>query len=115
MRQSARAGLERCGVAGFWGDASGVPPFYGVTRRTAQVASRAGGGATRGRHWGCARREIRTPDPRFRRPMLYPAELCAREVATYAVSLAGRQVSWRPAGDFEERGGFEPPIRLLTV
>src|SRR5204863_9608747 len=42
----------------------------------------------------CAAREIRTPDPRFRRPMLYPAELWPRVWEhTYAAPSPGGQVN----------------------
>src|SRR5262249_18049430 len=44
----------------------------------------------------CAAERIRTSDPRFRRPMLYPAEL-------------------QPQCFFAEREGFEPSIELLAL
>lgn len=42
---------------------------------------------------GGAAKKIRTSDPRFRRPVLYPAELWPREGQTYAVQGQRRQAS----------------------
>src|ERR1700755_135757 len=60
-------------------------PNSGIWMQSSRVSSDTGGASKRVRRFGAARLrigalgEIRTPDPRNRNPMLYPAELRAHQ------------------------------------